>query len=141
MDWLVPALITMVLWVGFNLLVKFSSKELDPMLGALILSVVAAVPILIYAAFKFLDKIEWSKVSTNGIALASLGGILAGLATIFYFQTYSKGGTLSVTLPLIMVGNIAIIAIIGVFVFKEELTLLRIIGLGLGLLSVYFLTS
>lgn len=141
MDWLIPALATIVFGVGYNILVKVTSKEIEPATASLLVILGAMIPVLVYLGFKFLTSSDFSKINSNAVFLVLLGGIFMGISTMFYFSTYVKGGTLSSALPLIMIGTVAIVSLFGIFMLREDLGFIKIIGLGFGLISIYLLAS
>ena len=141
MHWLIPALGTILFGVGYNVLVKVTSKEIEPATASLLVVLGAAIPIIAYLGFKFLTSSDFSKVGSSAALLAIIAGISMGISTLFYFSTYVNGGKLSSALPLIMIGTVAIVSVFGIFMLKEDFGFIKVVGLGLGLISIYLLAS
>ena len=57
-----------------------------------------------------------------------LTGICVGAGTILFFLLFQKGGPLS-SVPMILAGGAALMAVAGIIIFKEPASLVRLLSL------------
>jgi len=67
-----------------------------------------------------------------------LTGLCVGVGTIFFFLLFQKGGPLS-SVPMILAGGAAIMAVAGILFFKEPASLTRLLGIVLALAGLFLL--
>ncbi|MOA41083.1 EamA-like transporter family protein [compost metagenome] len=79
---------------------------------------------MIYIKFKN-QEIE---ISSKGVLYSCLAGFFVGLAEVLTFFVFGKGTPASVATPVIIGGSVAVAAILGILVLREQLTLIQ--GLG-----------
>lgn len=97
--------------------------------------------ILLGATFEVIGDIYFKKWSIAGKNLLFYVGIIAySVGTIFWAFSL-KYELLSKAVPVFMICNILIVILVGVFFFKEELSLVNKIGVMLGLASIFFLEA
>ena len=75
-----------------------------------------------------------------GFNYSAVTGICVGAGTIAFFLLFQKGGPLS-SVPAILAGGAAIMAIAGILFFKEPVSLPRITGIILALTGLFLLRS
>ena len=100
----------------------------------------AAVTILLYLAVLWLTSRWDQKFSSVGFNYSALTGVCVGAGTIAFFLLFQKGGPLS-SVPAILAGGAAIMAIAGILFFKEPASLPRIVGITLALAGLFLLRS
>ena len=94
----------------------------------------AALTILAYQVFLRAGG-QWNQtVSAPGMFYSVLTGICVGMGTLFFFLLFQKGGPLS-AVPMILAGGAAIMATVGIFLFREPASWPRIIGIVLSIVS------
>src|SRR5207253_10812295 len=109
-------------------------------LGGFVVEASAAATILIYLGYlRFFGN--WNQTgSAPGVWYSVLTGICVGVGTIFFFLLFQKGGPLS-SVPMILAGGAAIMAIAGVLFFKEPVAFSRLLGIVLALAGLFLLRS
>src|SRR5260370_23389644 len=107
-------------------------------LGGLVVEATAAVSILCYLVFLWLASRWDQKSSLNGIVYSVVTGICVGAGTIAFFLLFQKGGPLS-SVPAILAGGAAIMAIAGILFFREAPSWHRIVCITFAVLGLFFL--
>jgi transporter family protein len=69
-----------------------------------------------------------------------LTGFCVGIGTVFFFLLFQKGGPLS-AVPMILAGGAAIMAVTGIFFFKEPASWQRLLGIVLAIAGLFLLRS
>src|SRR6267142_2019747 len=78
------------------------------------------------------------KSSLNGIVYSVLTGICVGAGTIAFFLLFQRGGPLS-SVPAILAGGAAIMAVAGILFFREPPSWQRIVGIAFALIGLFLL--
>jgi transporter family protein len=82
---------------------------------------------------------RWNQQSSAcGIFYFVLTGICVGAGTIAFFLLFQKGGPLS-SVPAILAGGAAIMAIAGILFFHETASWQRLLGIGLAITGLFLL--
>src|SRR4030095_4041165 len=98
----------------------------------------AAATILIYLAYLRWFA-TWNQTgSPPGVYYSILTGICVGIGTIFFFLLFQKGGPLS-SVPMILAGGAAVMAVAGILFFKESASFPRMLGIILAIGGLYLL--
>ena len=79
------------------------------------------------------------ELSAKMIALGSIGGPIAGIGFYTMLLTFRLGGQGSVVFPIVSLGVIVSVPL-SIIVFREPVTATKLLGLGLGVISIIFLT-
>lgn len=127
MNWLILAICCAFSFGLYNFFIKVASGSINQVAGAVILQVVAALcglVLLIYIKLKN-QEIE---ITSKGVLFSCLAGFFVGMAEILTFFVFGKGTPASVATPVIIGGSVAVAAILGILILKEQLTLVQ--GLG-----------
>ena len=98
----------------------------------------AALSILIYLAILWLGGRWNQKFSGAGFNYSLLTGICVGAGTIAFFLLFQKGGPLS-SVPAILAGGAAIMAIAGIVFFREAPSWQRIVGVAFAIIGLFLL--
>ena len=69
-----------------------------------------------------------------------LTGICVGAGTIMFFVLFQKGGPLS-AVPIVLAGGAALMAVVGILFFKENVSAARLLGIVLALVGLYLLRT
>ncbi len=138
--WFYYALGAAVLYGAHQIFTKLAADRISDGLGGFVVEATAAVTILGYlACLRFAGM--WNQTSSApGIFYSVLTGICVGAGTIFFFLLFQKGGPLS-SVPMILAGGAALMAIAGIFFFKEPASALRLFGIVLALAGLFLLRS
>jgi transporter family protein len=106
----------------WNVFISSASRQMHPLLGALITELTAfAVGALI-----FLPVISsgFPKVSFKAVVMCMLAGLSVLLADFFILKAYKQGVQISIGGPIIIGGSIVVVTLMGLF-WGERMTLLK----------------
>ena len=78
-------------------------------------------------------------LSNKMVGYGALGGVLAGIAVYALILAFSMGGAGSVMFPISRLGMIVSV-MLAVFIYREPVTVTKLIGLGLGVSSIVVLS-
>ncbi len=138
MSYLFFAILAALNYGIYNFLIGRSATKINPFLGTVFFTAtsvtVAAIALLIY---RFTGKTM--EFSVSGARIAVLAGVFAGLAEIFYFFAFSRNSTVSVVLPVVFLVTVLTGVALGFTINSEPVTGVKILGIALGLLSIFLL--
>jgi len=136
--WFWYAIIAAVLYGAHQIFTRMAADHIGEGLGGFIVEATAALSILLYLVFVSLLS-RWNQQSSaQGIFYSVLTGICVGAGTIAFFLLFQKGGPLS-SVPAILAGGAAIMAIAGILLFREALSWQRIIGIVFAIIGLFLL--
>src|SRR5579859_7398612 len=136
MKWFWYAIGAALLYGLHQIFTKMASNHIGDGLGGFVVEATAAGTILVYLAFLYLSDRWTQQVSTPGIIYSVLTGVCVGVGTILFFLLFQKGGPLS-AVPMILAGGAALMALAGVFFFREPLSLPRALGIVLSIIGLF----
>ena len=119
-------------------LLRAASGRLGDSLGALILEGTAALGIL---AYYLTARGEVVPTTRLGVLFAALSGLGISGASILLFFALRRGGPVASTGTIVLGGGVAISAIVAPLVFKEPLTMRRVVGVALGVAAMVVLST
>lgn len=136
MSYLVTFFLVLFYSVFVILLSRMGSK-LPSSLGAAIFSGVSGLLAFVYYVYERLcAKSALIPTSTAGLWYAIGAGIIIGIWNVVLILIFARGANISYVQPLIYgVGAVAIPTLIGIFFFKESVTLLQAGGIACILLG------
>jgi transporter family protein len=130
--------IAAVLYGLHNVFTRAAGPRIDETLGALLLEGFAALIILGFTLYK-----RWQGglglVTREGVLWSLAAGLCVGLGTLAFFALFSRGGELSVAGPSVLVGGSLFMVLGGILLFGEAVSALRLLGIVLGLISLFLL--
>ena len=136
--WFWYAVVAAVLYGAHQIFTKLAADRIGEGLGGFVVEATAALSILLYLAFLWLAN-RWNQQSSaQGIFYSVLTGICVGAGTIAFFLLFQKGGPLS-TVPAILAGGAAIMAIAGILFFREAPSWQRIFGVAFAIIGLFLL--
>jgi bacterial/archaeal transporter family protein len=136
--WFWYAVVAAVLYGAHQIFTRMAADHIGEGLGGFIVEATAALSILLYLAFVSLLSRWTQQSSAQGIFYSVLTGICVGAGTIAFFLLFQKGGPLS-SVPAILAGGAAIMAIAGILFFREALSWQRIIGIVFAIIGLFLL--
>src|SRR6266536_1640073 len=136
--WFWYAVVAAVLYGAHQIFTKLAADHFGEGLGGFVVEATAALSILVYLAFLWLADRWDQKSSGEGIFYSVLTGICVGAGTIAFFLLFQKGGPLS-SVPAILAGGAAIMAIAGILIFNEAVSWLRLLGVTLAIVGLFLL--
>jgi bacterial/archaeal transporter family protein len=136
--WAWYAIAAAVLYGAHQIFTRLAADHIGEGLGGFVVETTAALSILVYlAALSFLNR--WNQQSSaQGILYSVLTGICVGAGTIAFFLLFQKGGPLS-SVPAILAGGAAIMAIAGILFFREAPSWQRIVGIVFAIIGLFLL--
>jgi bacterial/archaeal transporter family protein len=136
--WFWYAVVAAVLYGAHQIFTRIAADHIGEGLGGFLVEASAAFLILIYLGILWFSG-RWSqKLSIAGINYSLLTGICVGAGTIAFFLLFQKGGPLS-SVPAILAGGAAIMAIAGILFFREPLSWQRIVGVAFAIIGLFLL--
>ena len=137
-SWFAYAVGAAVLYGAHQIFTKLAADKIGDGLGGFVVEATAALTILLYLAYLRLGG-SWNQTfSAPGVFWAVLTGICVGVGTIFFFVLFQKGGPLS-AVPMILAGGAALMAVAGIFIFREAPSLPRLLGIVLAIVGLFLL--
>ena len=138
--WFYYAIGAAVLYGLHQVFTKLAADRIGDGLGGFVVEATATLTILAYLAFLWFAG-KWNqKVSPPGVLYSVLTGICVGAGTVFFFLLFQKGGPLS-AVPMVLAGGAALMALIGIFFFKEPAHWTRLLGIALAIMGLFLLRS
>jgi transporter family protein len=136
--WFWYAVVAAVLYGAHQIFTRLASDHIGDGLGGFVVEAVAALTILVYLGLLWFSGRWQQKYSSEGFWFSVLTGICVGAGTIVFFLLFQKGGPLS-SVPVILAGGAAIMAIAGFLFFHEPPTLQRSVGILLAITGLFLL--
>ena len=121
-----------------NIFTRAAGPQIDETVGSLLLEGFAALIILGFYLYKRAQGAV-GPVSREGVLWSLAAGVCVGLGTLAFFALFARGGELSLAGPLVLVGGSLLMVLGGIFIFGEAVSGLRLLGIGLGLVSLFLL--
>jgi transporter family protein len=138
--WFSYAIGAAILYGLHQIFTKLASEGISDGLGGFVVEGTAAVTILVYLAWLRLGG-KWNQTaSAPGVWYSVLTGICVGVGTLFFFLLFQKGGPLS-SVPMILAGGAALMAVAGITFFKEPASWSRLLGIALAIIGLFLLRS
>ena len=138
--WFWYAVIAAVLYGAHQIFTRLAADHIGEGLGGFVVEATAALSILSYLAFLWLANRWDQKSSLNGIVYSVLTGICVGAGTIAFFLLFQRGGPLS-SVPAILAGGAAIMAVAGILFFREPPSWQRIVGIAFAVIGLFLLSK
>jgi transporter family protein len=136
--WFWYAVVAAVLYGAHQIFTRLAAERISDGLGGFVVEASAALSILLYLAFLRLSGRWNQKFSMPGFNYSVLTGICVGAGTIAFFLLFQKGGPLS-SVPAILAGGAAIMAIAGIMFFREPVSWQRLLGVALAIAGLFLL--
>ena len=136
--WFWYAVAAAILYGAHQIFTRLASEHIGDGLGGFVVEATAALTILLYLAVLWFGSRWNQKWSAQGAYYSTLTGICVGAGTIVFFLLFQKGGPLS-SVPVILAGGAAIMAIAGILFFKEPVSIQRICGVLFAIVGLFLL--
>jgi bacterial/archaeal transporter family protein len=137
----VPIVLAVVVYTLFGTFNAQAGGRIDAALSSAIFNGLAAAIALAVVVVQRLGGSAPVPLRPSGVMYSVLAGLAVGVFSIVLIKIYGGGGQLSYVFPTIYGGAIALAAIIGWLVLKDDATPLRLVGVcvivaGIGILAV-----
>src|SRR5436309_8520465 len=136
--WFWYAVVAAVFYGAHQIFTRLASDHIGDGLGGFVVESIAALTILIYLGALWFGGRWNQKFSNEGFYYSALTGICVGAGTIAFFLLFQRGGPLS-TVPAILAGGAAIMAIAGMLFFRESPSWQRIAGITFAIIGLFLL--
>ena len=137
-SWFGYALGAALLYGLHQIFTKLAAGKMGDGVGGFVVEATAALTILGYLGALRLSGRWHQPVTREGLVWSAATGICVGAGTIAFFLLFQKGGPLS-AVPAILAGGAALMALTGVAVFKEPVSVERLLGVVLAVAGLLFL--
>lgn len=137
--WQQAALGAACLIASHYVLLRAAAGRVGDSLGALVLEGTAAAGIL--AAYVLGLRGDAITTTRLGLLFAVLSGLCISGASILLFFALRRGGPVASTGTIVLGGGVAISAVVAPFLFREPLTVRRIVGVALGIAALIVLST
>jgi transporter family protein len=123
--WIVPALCCAMAYALYNIFIKKGSSHINPVLGGVILQLVAALLGSALLAFLVVKEggSEVIVFDGDGVFWAVLAGVAVGVAEIVSFFVSSLGVQAMQSIPVIIGGSVMFGTVLGALALHEDLSL------------------
>src|SRR5437763_16255188 len=136
--WFWYAVVAAILYGAHQIFTRLASERIGDGLGGFVVEGTAALSILIYLAVLWATARWNQKWTVEGFYYSALTGICVGAGTIAFFLLFQRGGPLS-SVPAILAGGAAIMAIAGMLFFREPASWQRLVGITLAIAGLFLL--
>src|SRR5712671_3510944 len=137
-SWFWYAVVAAVLYGAHQIFTRLAAERIGEGLGGFIVEASAALSILVYLAILWFAGRWTQKLSGAGFTYSLVTGICVGAGTIAFFLLFQKGGPLS-SVPAILAGGAALMAIAGILFFREPASWQRVLGIILAITGLLLL--
>ena len=136
--WFWYAVVAAVLYGAHQIFTRLASDHIGDGLGGFVVEGVATLTILVYLGFLYFTSRWNQKFSSEGFYYSALTGVCVGAGTVAFFLLFQRGGPLS-SVPVILAGGAAIMALAGILFFHEPATWQRLLGVCLAIAGLFLL--
>jgi drug/metabolite transporter (DMT)-like permease len=122
----------------FNIFIRAAGPKIGGVLGPLVVEGFAAAVLLAFFLWRRLNG-SVESASSLGVVYSMAAGFCAAAGSIGFFIVFSRGGMLSAAGSFVLIGSTLLTILAGFIFFKEPINGYRVVGIALGLLSLYLL--
>lgn len=137
MNWIVYTLIAIGIVGVSDIFRKLASNLKDPFFTNLVFQL-AATTTAIITYLVFSRKIE---NNPREIIFAILGGATIATFSLFSFKALATGPGVSIVMPVMRIGGIAFLVVLGIVILSERITAQTLLGLILSFIGIYLLIA
>ena len=139
-NWFWFAIGSAILYGLHQVFTKLASERIGDGLGGFVVEASAAGTIFVYLASLYLSNNWNQQFSAAGLIYSVLTGLCVGVGTVVFFLMFQKGGPLS-AVPMILAGGAALMAVVGIFCFREPASWPRLVGIAMSIGGLLLLRS
>lgn len=141
MNWIHFSILTVILYSVHDVLLKQLSDKVSPTIASFLINAAATLSLaLMIFLWRGNNKISnQSPLDLKTWALLIVAGCSLGAATITFMESFMKGGSFSIVLPIVYVGIILMSLLVGLLFFKESVSNQQWIGIALSLCGIYLM--
>src|SRR5438874_9715848 len=131
-SWFWYAIGAAILYGLHQIFTKLASSRIGDGLGGFVVEATAALTIVAYLVGLYVTGNWNQRGSSPGVWYSVATGVCVGAGTVLFFVLFQKGGPLS-AVPMILAGGAAIMAVAGIFFFKEAASWQKLLGIALSI--------
>lgn len=136
--WFWYAVVAAVLYGAHQIFTRMASDHIGDGIGGFVVEATAALTILLYLGTLYFSGHYNQKFSSQGFWYSALTGVCVGVGTVAFFLLFQRGGPLS-SVPVILAGGAALMAIAGIIFFREPASWQRLLGVALAIAGLFLL--
>ncbi len=137
--WLVVTLLVAMLFGLYHVFTKLAAGRLPDAVGAFWLEGLALIGVGVFLVITR-QSLVGPAVTKTGLIFALAAGACVGLGTVLNFTIYRLQGSLSVAGPIVLLGAVVIMAVAGILLFKEQLTISKAAGWLCAIAAIWLLS-
>lgn len=135
MNWIIYSLIAIGIIGVSDIFRKLASGLKDPFFANLIFQIASVTTaLLLYLLFS-----RKTENNPRDIYYAILGGMTVSMFSLFSFKALATGPGISIVMPILRIGGIIAVVILGLLILKENVTTKSLFGLVLSILGIFLL--
>jgi transporter family protein len=127
-----------VLYGLHQIFTEMASDRIGDGVGGFVVEGTAALSIMGYLAVLYWSGGWNQQITSSGVFYSLLTGLCVGAGTVLFFLLFQKGGPLS-AVPMILAGGAALMALAGIFFFREQASWQRLLGIVLAIAGLFLL--
>ena len=138
--WVIPAALAAVLVAAHYLTLRAAAGKAADGLLAVVVEGTAALVLLVYVAVSPAARTV-ERGGSRGVAWAALSGACIAAMMMLLLAALRRGGPVSATGTMVLGGGVTLAALVSPFLFGEEITLRRGLGVALGVAGMLVLAT
>lgn len=136
--WFWYAVVAAILYGAHQIFTRLASMHIGDGIGSFVVEASATLTIVVYLAFLWFSGRWDQKFTAVGFNYSVLTGICVGAGTVVFFLLFQRGGPLS-SVPAILAGGAAIMAVAGILFFNEAMSWQRMLGVIFAIAGLFLL--
>ena len=137
--WVIVTILVAIFTGFYHVFTKAAAGRIPDAVGGFWLEGTALIGMGIYLLL-IRQPLWGAEVTRTGLLFALLAGVCVALATVLNFTIYRLAGPLSAAGPIILLGGVFVMAVAGVVLFHETITLSRASGWVLAAAAIWLLS-
>lgn len=138
MSWIIYAIIAISLMGTSDLFRKLASNGLK---DASYANFVFQIGTFLFAIGAFFLTSRKFVYEPKSMAFALIGGVLISAFTLVSFKALAVGPGVSTVMPVLRIGGILLVAVLGIIILKEHFSIQKFFGILLAIVGLYLLFS
>lgn len=141
MHWYYLATVAMIGTTLFSLFIKLNGDKISPLLGTLVMQLAGLITLLSILFIHILINKPVLFYTMHGLIYSILAGISIAITNLCIFYIFYSHAPLSIATPLMRIGGMLMVVLLGLYIFNEKLNLEKSIGIFLSIIAIYLLTK
>lgn len=131
-----------VIFGTYDVFIKLGAGRIDPALGAWLTQLASTLTLTIFLCVQLLTKkAPGTPMTGPGLLIVTVAGVLIALAlAMLFFLLQNKAAQATTTLPTILFLRNITLVILGIFILREQVTIIKITGVVTCLFGIYLIS-